>query len=48
MADFENATPFGVRLMPSADRDGRDLLLIVVAVAFFALCHLVLRGLERL
>jgi len=25
-----------------------DLLLIVVAVAFFALCHLVLRGLERL
>jgi len=25
-----------------------DLLLIVVAVAFFVLCHLVLRGLERL
>jgi len=25
-----------------------DLLFIVVAVAFFALCHLVLRGLERL
>jgi len=25
-----------------------DLLFIVVTVAFFAVCHLVLRGLERL
>jgi hypothetical protein len=34
MADLQNATPFGARIMPSADRDGRDLLLIVVAAQF--------------
>src|SRR5262245_59166007 len=34
MADFENATPFGARTLPSCDRDGRDLLLLVVAAQF--------------
>jgi hypothetical protein len=34
MADFENATPFGARTMPSADREGRDLWLIVVGAQF--------------
>jgi hypothetical protein len=34
MPDFENVTPFGARLMPSADRDGRDLLLMVAAAHF--------------
>ena len=27
MSDIENATPFGVRVMPSCDREGRDVLL---------------------
>src|SRR5262245_45864746 len=34
MADFENATPFGARTMPSSDRDGSDMLLVVVAASF--------------
>ncbi len=34
MADLENETPFGVLVMPSADRDGMDLLLIVVSAQF--------------
>jgi hypothetical protein len=34
MADFENATPFGARAMPSCDREGRDVLLIVVGAQF--------------
>lgn len=34
MADFENATPFGARTMPSCDREGRDVLLIVVGAQF--------------
>jgi hypothetical protein len=34
MPDVENATPFGVRAMPSCDRDGRDVLLIVVGAQF--------------
>jgi hypothetical protein len=34
MSDVENATPFGVRVMPSGDREGRDLLLIVIAAHF--------------
>ena len=34
MADFENDTPFGAHVMPSCDRDGRDVLLIVVAAHF--------------
>ncbi len=34
MADVENETPFGVLVMPSSDRDGLDLLLIVVAAQF--------------
>lgn len=33
-SELQNATPFGARLMPSADRDGRDLLLLVVAASF--------------
>ena len=34
MADLENATPFGASVFPSSDRDGRDLLLIVVGAQF--------------
>lgn len=34
MSDVENATPFGVRVMPSCDREGRDVLLIVSAAQF--------------
>jgi hypothetical protein len=34
MPDVENATPFAVRAMPSCDREGRDILLIVVAAQF--------------
>jgi hypothetical protein len=34
MADFENRTPFGGRVLPSLDRDGVDLLLVVVAAQF--------------
>src|ERR1043166_9212568 len=34
MADFENRTPFGGTVMPSMDRDGVDVLLIVVAAQF--------------
>lgn len=34
MADFQNRTPFGALLLPSADRDGLDLLLVVVAAQF--------------
>jgi hypothetical protein len=34
MADFENQTPFGAVVLPSMDRDGLDLLLIVVAAQF--------------
>jgi hypothetical protein len=34
MADFENAAPFGARTLPSCDRDGRDLLLVIVAARF--------------
>jgi hypothetical protein len=34
MADFENATPFGARWMPSCDREGRDAFLIVCAARF--------------
>ena len=34
MPDFENATPFGACTLPSADRDGRDLLLVIVAAHF--------------
>lgn len=34
MADFENETPFGALAVPSADREGVDLLLIVVAAQF--------------
>ena len=34
MADVENATPFGVRAIPSCDRNGNDLLLIVIAAHF--------------
>jgi len=34
MADLENETPFGASAMPSADRDGLNLLLIVIAAAF--------------
>jgi hypothetical protein len=34
MSDFENATRFGAFAIPSSDRDGRDLLLIVVAARF--------------
>jgi len=34
MADFENETPFGAVMMPSSDREGVDLLLIVVAAQF--------------
>jgi hypothetical protein len=34
MPDVNNATPFGVRVMPSCDREGRDVLLIVVAAQF--------------
>lgn len=34
MADLENATPFGARIMPSCDRAGRDVLLILVGAQF--------------
>ena len=34
MADFENETPFAATLMPSSDREGVNLLLIVVAAQF--------------
>src|SRR6188474_3339414 len=34
MPEVDNATPFGVRAMPSCDREGRDVLLIVVAAQF--------------
>jgi len=34
MADLENETPFGVVVMPSSDREGIDLLLVVVAAQF--------------
>jgi len=34
MADLENSTPFGARVMPSCGRDGDDLLLIVIAARF--------------
>jgi hypothetical protein len=34
MADFENATPFGARAMPSCDREGRDVFLVVVGAQF--------------
>lgn len=34
MADLENSTPFAARVMPSIDRDGIDVLLIVVAAHF--------------
>jgi hypothetical protein len=34
MADFENTTPFSGKVMPSMDRDGVDLLLVVVAAQF--------------
>jgi hypothetical protein len=34
MSEISNATPFGVRIMPSCDREGRDVLLIVVAARF--------------
>jgi len=34
MPDVNNTTPFGVRVMPSCDREGRDVLLIVVAAQF--------------
>jgi len=34
MADFENTTPFGGRVMPSLDRDGVDVLLVVIAAQF--------------
>ncbi len=34
MADFENATAFGARSLPSSDRDGRDILLVVIAAGF--------------
>jgi hypothetical protein len=34
MADIENLTPFNARIMPSLDRDGRDVLLIVVSAQF--------------
>jgi hypothetical protein len=34
MADFVNETPFGASVRPSSDRDGLDLLLIVVAAHF--------------
>ncbi len=32
--NLENATPFGALAMPSSDREGRDLLLIVVGAQF--------------
>jgi hypothetical protein len=34
MADFENATPFGARVIRSSDREGLDMLLIVVGAQF--------------
>jgi hypothetical protein len=34
MADLENATPFAACVIPSSDRDGLDMLLIVVAAQF--------------
>jgi len=34
MANFENETPFGVSVMPSTDRNGLNLLLVVVAAQF--------------
>ena len=34
MARLDNATPFAATLMPSCDREGRDLLLLVVAAHF--------------
>jgi hypothetical protein len=34
MADFDNETPFAALAMPSSDRDGLDLLLVVVAAQF--------------
>jgi hypothetical protein len=34
MAYFENTTPFGARTLPSCNRDGLDLFLIVVAAQF--------------
>lgn len=34
MANLENATPFGASVLPSSDRDGRDLLLIVISAQF--------------
>ena len=32
--DFQNHTPFGALVLPSVDRDGMDLLLVVVAAQF--------------
>ena len=32
--NLENATPFGALAMPSSDREGRDLLLIIVGAQF--------------
>ena len=34
MPDVDNATPFAASVMPSCDRDGRDVLLLVVAAQF--------------
>src|ERR1041385_3668520 len=34
MADLENTTPFGARVMPSMDREGVDVLLVVIAARF--------------
>jgi hypothetical protein len=34
MSDFENATRYAAQTLPSCDRDGRDLLLVVVAARF--------------
>ena len=34
MAQLDNATPFAATLMPSSDRNGSDLLLLVVAAQF--------------
>jgi hypothetical protein len=34
MDNLENATPFAARVMPSMDREGRDVLLVVVAAHF--------------
>jgi hypothetical protein len=34
VANLENTTPFGALAVPSADREGRDLLLIIVAARF--------------